>query len=102
MSDHAKDRPVDGPVIKPGQTVYDDGNALGIIRGFTERGFQVNVDESVDRLDFEVDPGREFGEEYLKWRCAECGEMGDLHDGYPEECPNCEAPKEELYAWIED
>ncbi|WP_255196171.1 DUF7130 family rubredoxin-like protein [Halorarius litoreus] len=47
-------------------------------------------------------PGQSFGEGYLMWRCGECGEMGDLEDGFPETCPNCDAPKEELLYWIED
>ncbi len=97
------DQTTDKRVVKPGQTVYDENGAeLGVIRGFSEEGFQVRTDESVDHIDFEVDPGQEFGEGYLMWRCAECGEMGDLESGYPESCPNCDAPKEELYAWLED
>jgi hypothetical protein len=89
--------------VKPGQPVFDaDGDELGVIRGLTEEGFQVNVGESVDHFDVEVDPGRAFGEGYLMWRCAECGEMGDLKDGYPDGCPGCGAPSEELYAWLED
>lgn len=89
--------------VKPGQRVYDDeGTELGLIRGLTEEGFRVRLGESVDHLDLETDPGHEFGEGYLKWRCSECGEMGDLEEGYPEECPNCGTPKRNLYAWIED
>ncbi|OIB58989.1 DUF7130 family rubredoxin-like protein [Natrialba sp. SSL1] len=39
---------------------------------------------------------------YSMWRCGDCGEMGQLEDGLPEECPNCSAPKEDLYYWEED
>jgi rubrerythrin len=36
------------------------------------------------------------------WRCEDCGEMGDLDDGIPEECPNCGAPKEHIHMAQED
>ena len=89
--------------VKPGQRVYDDeGTELGLIRGLTEEGFQVRIGDSVEHLDLETDPGHEFGEGYLMWRCDECGEMGDLEGGYPEECPNCGTPKRNIYAWVED
>jgi hypothetical protein len=89
--------------VKPGQPVYDDeGNELGLIHGLTEQGFHVRIDESVDHIDLETDPGHEFGEGYLMWRCSECGEMGQLEDGYPEACPNCGTAKRNLYAWLED
>jgi rubrerythrin len=89
--------------VKPGQRVFDDeGNELGLIRGLTEEGFQVHLGDSVDHLDLEREPGREFGEGYLMWRCSDCGEMGELEDGYPGTCPGCGAPKRDLYAWLED
>jgi len=91
------------PSVKPGQRIYDDeGNELGIVRGFTEEGFQVSVGDTVDRSDHEVDPGQEFGEGYPMWRCSVCGEMGDLEGGDPETCPNCGTGAEDLYAWLED
>lgn len=84
----------------PGQVVYDNqGNALGRIQGFTEHGFTVSVHEHVS---LEHEPGQGFGEGYLMWRCAQCGEMGELEKGIPESCPNCGAPEEDLYAWVED
>ncbi|MFD1512648.1 DUF7130 family rubredoxin-like protein [Halomarina rubra] len=89
--------------VKPGQQVFDEaGNELGIIHGLTERGFQVRIDETVEHIELETDPGHEFGEGYLMWRCSECGEMGRLDGGYPEECPNCGTPKRDIYAWLED
>jgi uncharacterized protein (DUF983 family) len=36
------------------------------------------------------------------WHCSECGEMGDLDDGFPEARPNCDARREDLYAYLED
>ncbi|MFB6130891.1 MAG: rubredoxin-like domain-containing protein [Salinigranum sp.] len=87
-----------------GETVYDDaGRKLGTIRGFDEGGFYVTMREGFESLSVEhARSGHEFGEGYLMWRCTECGEMGDLDDGVPEECPNCGAPREDLYYWTED
>jgi len=28
--------------------------------------------------------------------------MGELEEGIPETCPNCGAPDEDIYAWLED
>jgi len=50
----------------------------------------------------EETPGQEFGEGYIMWRCTDCGEMGELDDGLPAECPNCGAPKEALAKQRED
>ena len=98
--------------IEPGVTVYDDdGNELGVISGMTGQGFEVAIDEDLERADEgdadapseseqEHEPGQEFGEGYLMWRCEECGEMGDLDDGLPEECPNCGS--EDVIKWRED
>nr|WP_200862281.1 hypothetical protein [Candidatus Halobonum tyrrellensis] len=87
-----------------GETVYDDdGNELGTIRGFDDAGFYVTMREGYEALSVEhARTGHEFGEGYLMWRCSECGEMGELDDELPEECPNCGAPKEDLYYWTED
>lgn len=38
-----------------------------------------------------------FGEAELMWRCWGCGEMGDIEDDLPEECPTCGARREDLY-----
>ena len=84
----------------PGQIVYDRaGNELGRIQGFSEHGFEVSIH---DHVSLEHDPGQGFGEGYIMWRCSECGEMGELDEGIPETCPNCGAPEEDIYAWLED
>uniref|UniRef100_UPI00300EA125 DUF7130 family rubredoxin-like protein n=1 Tax=Halalkalicoccus salilacus TaxID=3117459 RepID=UPI00300EA125 len=44
----------------------------------------------------------EFGEAELMWRCMECGEMGRIEDGLPDECPNCGDSREALMYWTED
>jgi rubrerythrin len=42
------------------------------------------------------------GTSYGMWRCANCGEMGRLAQLLPAVCPDCGAPREELYYWAED
>ncbi|WP_254765159.1 DUF7130 family rubredoxin-like protein [Natrinema marinum] len=87
-----------------GQTVYDeDGNELGRIRGFEQSGFFVTTREGAEALSVDhARAGHEFGEAELMWRCMECGEMGDIDDGLPDECPNCGTEKENLMYWTED
>lgn len=122
----------DGAPIETGRVVYDgEGNPLGVISGFTSEGFEVSITEEFEEVDAdgtaevappdteseqarktnqedlrtadeEQQPGQEFGEGYLMWRCDDCGEMGELDDGMPEECPNCGAEKEAIYEWRED
>ena len=122
--------PDDGAPIETGRVVYDDdGTPLGVISGFTDEGFEVAITEDVESVDEEgraaVDdpdteseqarktdeeslrtseqehqPGHEFGEGYLMWRCANCGEMGELDDGLPSSCPNCGS--EDVNKWKED
>ena len=87
-----------------GETVYDaDGKALGTIRGVDEGGFFVTTREGVESLSVEhARSGHDFGEAELMWRCTECGEMGEIDEGLPEECPNCGTDKENLMYWTED
>lgn len=83
-----------------GRTVYDEaGNELGTVRGFDERGFYVTAMEDVVVLEDET-TSSDHGDAIM-WRCWECGEMGQI-DNIPEECPSCNAPKEEIYYWQED
>jgi hypothetical protein len=93
----------DLPSATVGQTVYaEDGSELGSIRGFDEDGFYVTVRDGVAAMSVEHErAGHEFGEAELAWRCANCGEMGDIEE-LPDECPNCDAPKEDIYYWTED
>ena len=87
-----------------GQTIFDaDGNELGAIRGFDDAGFYVTIRGGYEAMSVEhARSGHEFGEAELMWRCTECGEMGQIDDGLPEECPNCGSPREDLYYWTED
>lgn len=48
------------------------------------------------------EPRDPTAQDHSMWRCGECGEMGQLGDALPEECPECLAPKEELYYRDED
>ena len=87
-----------------GMGVYDDeGERLGEIRGFDEGGFYVTMRDGYEALSVEhARSGQGFGEAELMWRCTNCGEMGAIDEGFPEQCPNCESPNEELYYWTED
>lgn len=89
-------------LVKPGQALYtEDGERVGTVQGFTDHGFEVRIDAGVDRFTLEHDPGHAVGEGYIVWRCDDCGAVGDLDD-IPEQCPDCGAPREALYAWLED
>lgn len=93
----------DNPRVMAGETVYDEqGRPLGTVRGFDEDGFYVTTRDGIESLSIQHErSGHEWGEAELVWRCADCGEVGDL-DTLPEACPNCGAPKENLYYWTED
>lgn len=113
--------------IENGATVYgEDGAELGVVTGSTADGFTVTLNEEVEYVEQEHesevsdpgeeggatedeshgidpdehDPGPAFGEGFIMWRCDECGEMGELDDGLPEECPNCGS--ERVNKWKED
>ena len=95
--------------VQRNEEIYnDDGVLVGVVGDATDAGFVVDTvaDATVEHGDAAVseadDPGQEFGEGYIMWRCTECGEMGELDDGLPEECPNCGAPKEALAKQRED
>ena len=87
-----------------GETVYnEDGEELGEVRGFERGGFFVTTREGIESLSVEHSrAGHEYGEGELMWRCTECGEMGEIDMGVPDDCPNCGAPKEALMYWTED
>jgi rubrerythrin len=85
--------------IEFGQTIYDEnGRYLGTVRGFDESGFYVSADEGIELPD---DQSGGVHTDALMWRCWDCGEMGQLGE-IPEECPDCGAPKEDIYYWQED
>ncbi|WP_058365780.1 DUF7130 family rubredoxin-like protein [Haloparvum sedimenti] len=85
-----------------GQSVYDDeGNELGSVRGVDDDGFYVRSPDTGEALS--LTRARDvFGTAYVMWRCWECGEMGEIGDQLPANCPNCDAPREDLYYWAED
>ncbi len=88
--------------VEIGQTVYDeDGTELGNVRGLDEVGFYVKAREGSEKLT--VEQARDvFGKAYVMWRCWECGAMEQIEGQLPDECPDCGAPREELYYWAED
>lgn len=99
----SEDSEVEDAGVTPGDVVYDeDGEAVGVVTGYIDQGVEVTPTSDPDEVRPEEYPGQDFGEGELMWRCDECGEMGDLEGGMPEECPNCGAPKEGIYYWTED
>jgi len=85
-----------------GEDVYDEaGQKIGTVRGFDEHGFYVTVKEGIEALSSEHVTAGPSGEATLMWRCWECGAMGDIEE-IPESCPDCDAPREEIYYWQED
>ena len=90
--------------IDPGETLYTaDGQAVGTVRGIEDGGVFVTFRDGVESLSVEhARSGHQFGEGELMWRCMECGEMGEIDEGLPDECPNCGVPKEQLMYWTED
>lgn len=87
-----------------GETLYnEEGEEVGTIRGMEESGVYVTTRDGVAGLSIEhARSGQSFGEAELMWRCTQCGEMGDIEEGLPDECPNCQSPKEDLMYWTED
>jgi rubrerythrin len=95
--------------VQRNEEIYnDDGVLVGVVGDATEEGFTVEtvasatVEHGDDARSEEEEPGQEFGEGYIMWRCTECGEMGELDEGFPETCPNCGAPKEAITKDRED
>jgi DNA-directed RNA polymerase subunit RPC12/RpoP len=116
--------------IEPGVVIYDaEENVLGVVSGMTSKGFEVSIDENIESIDEEGyasvempdgedeqaaktddeslytseqdhNPGGEFGEGYIMWRCRDCGAMDELDDGLPVECPDCGS--EAVYKQRED
>ncbi|WP_238993936.1 DUF7130 family rubredoxin-like protein [Halobellus captivus] len=89
-------------VLKPGELLYDaDGAEVGTVRAITEYGVEVRTRGGVETASLKQALRGDSGEGYLLWRCATCGELGDLEQ-IPDRCPGCDAPREELYAYLED
>jgi len=87
--------------IDIGRAVYSqDGDLLGTVRGLDEHGFYVTAADGVAVLSGDATPGSTT-DDVLMWRCWACGEMGQIED-IPESCPDCGAPKEDIYYWLED
>jgi hypothetical protein len=86
-----------------GMRVYDeDGEELGSVRGITDDGFVISTREGIQALSIEHErAGHEYGEGELMWRCNECGAMGDI-EALPDSCPDCDAPREDIYYYIDD
>ena len=84
------------------QPIFDEsGEELGRVRGLDSAGFYVLATGSKEHVPI-TDVRDITGTAYLMWRCWNCGEMGEIEDNLPNRCPNCNAPKEDLYYWAED
>ncbi|WP_435358581.1 DUF7130 family rubredoxin-like protein [Haloarchaeobius sp. DFWS5] len=88
----------DTTTIETGEAVYDEsGSELGVVAAVRASEVTVSLDDGVAvdengkrAVETEAsDPGQEFGEGYVVWRCEECGTVGELDDGLPDECPSC-------------
>lgn len=90
--------------LNMGESIFNkEGDKLGEIRGFDNAGFYVTMRNGYEAMSLEhARSGKEFGEAELMWRCMDCGEMGRIEDGLPDECPNCGESKEALMYWTED
>jgi len=86
-----------------GQAVFDaEGTELGSVRGVTDDGFVVTTREGIEALSIAHERAPpDAGEAELMWRCSDCGEMGDIED-LPDTCPNCGAPREDIYYYVDD
>lgn len=88
--------------VEIGETIYDeDGTPLGTVRGVDDAGFYVRAPADAPGMTF-ADARGLTGRDYIMWRCWECGAMGKLEGSLPSTCPECDAPREELYYWVED
>ena len=92
--------------VSIGTAVYaEDGTELGTVRGIDDdgRGLLVSLREGLEAMSAShVQAGGEHARAELTWGCYHCGEIRRLEDGLPAECPNCGAPREELYYRQED
>jgi len=79
-----------------------EGVELGTVRGITDDGFLVSTREGIEALS-----GRTRalvpGDRRSRAHVALCrgGEMGDIAD-IPPSCPNCGAPPEDIYYYVDD
>lgn len=99
------EREIEALDIEFGDSLYtEDGEEVGIVQGLDGGSIVVSVREGAEVLGLErhQKSGQSFGEAELMWRCMNCGEMGEIEDGLPAECPNCGVEKEELMYWTED
>jgi rubredoxin len=94
----------DRRTVGVGQTLYTaDGRAVGTVRGVDEDGVFVSHRDGVASFSVEhVRAGGAFGEAELVWRCTDCGAVGPLDEGLPDDCPDCGAARERLAYLIED
>lgn len=88
--------------VTMGEPIYnEEGESLGVVRGIDTDGFYVRASEGAPKK--AITEMEEITErDQIMWRCWECGAMGKIEASLPAECPECGAPREELYYWEED
>ena len=104
-TDELADSDMEALEIDFGDTLFtEDGDEVGIVQGIDEGRIMVSIREGADLrgLERHQKSGQSFGEAYIMWRCMNCGEMDEIEDGLPDNCPNCGVEKEELMYWTED
>lgn len=90
--------------VTPGEPVYnDDGECIGHARSIQDGGFFVTTRDGAARLSIgHARSGHDFGQAELMWRCTNCGKMGTIGGGFPDQCPNCRTERENIMYWTED
>jgi Zn finger protein HypA/HybF involved in hydrogenase expression len=84
------------------ETVYNEsGKPLGTVRGVDADGFYVLGSERAPKTT--IAEALEITErDHVMWRCWECGAMDQTEGSLPSNCPDCGAPREDLYYYVED
>ena len=87
-----------------GEVLYnEEGDPVGTVRGMEASGVYVATRGGVEALSVEhARAGHDLGNGELMWRCMECGEMGQIRESVPDNCPSCGVSRENLMYWTED
>lgn len=97
---------IDPEEVAVGSTVYtEDGREVGTVRGVDDdgKGLLVSLRDGLEAMGAShVQAGGEHARAELTWGCYQCGEIRRLEEDLPGECPNCGAPREDLYYRQED
>lgn len=88
-------------IPKTGEAVYtEDGVLVGRIERVDADGIHLVPAGEAEGVTTTL-VGGAHGEADLVWRCGACGEVGEIAT-MPDRCPNCGAPREEIYYLTQD